>query len=52
MSICTSIDRALNSGVPIHQDDMAAFEATMHSCRECLDSFEKYLSRFNEKRRV
>lgn len=52
VAICTSIDRYLNSGVPIHHDDMAAFETTMHSCRECLGSFTKYLGRFNDRRRI
>lgn len=50
VSICTLVDRAINSGVPIHQDDMAAFEATMQSCRDCLDSFGKYLGRFDDRR--
>lgn len=50
--IYNSVDRVLNSGVLIHKDDLATFEAVMKNCRECLDSFGKYLGRFENRRKI
>lgn len=52
ISICTSIERVIKSDSPIHQDDVDNFETVMTSCQECLVSFGKYLSRFDDRRTV
>ncbi|KAG9253978.1 uncharacterized protein F5Z01DRAFT_687413 [Emericellopsis atlantica] len=50
--ICNSIEKSVENGVTIHQDDLVMFKVLTDNCRECLQNFEKYLARFDDSRQL
>ncbi|ETS84539.1 hypothetical protein PFICI_02564 [Pestalotiopsis fici W106-1] len=50
LGVCASIERAFRGGTAMSEDDVAAMRQVIDDCHECINSFQKYLDKFNDRR--